>query len=107
MEDNQGWGGTKLEQYLRLESWETRLACGVLCLHLFPEETCTVPEAMARMNKNQREINRLFQLWSGEGSTGNHPPAYYIDWAISKESPPDWLDWAIERGLYAPKGAVG
>ncbi len=49
---------------------------------------------------------QLYDLWTHS----NHPeldrkfpPAYFIDWALSKGFRPDWLDWAIERGLFTPK----
>lgn len=35
-----------------------------------------------------------------------YPSAYIIEWALSKRSRPDWLDWAIERGLYIPKQKI-
>ena len=106
MEDKQGWGGTQLEHHLRLDYWEPRLACGALCFHLFTQENCTVQEAMGRMNKDQKAINRLLQLWSSESDSvrlEKHPPAFFIEWALSKNIKPEWLDWAIERGLYISK----
>ena len=103
MEDMQSWSDTRLEHYLRLDTWEPRMACGVLSLHLFPQETCTVAEGMARMNRTQKEINRLFQLWSSEGDhSGDRSPGCFIAWALSKNIQPDWLDWAVEQGLYRP-----
>lgn len=110
MEAEQDWGGTKLEHYLRLDCWEPKLACGVLSLQLFPQESCTVTEAMARMNRDQKKINRLLQLWSSESNSAHlekHPPAFFIEWVLSKNIRPDWLDWAIERRLYIPPKKAG
>ena len=110
MEDKQDWDGTQLGHHLQLERWEPRLACGVLSFQLFPEEECTVAEAMARMNKNQKAINRLLQRWSSRSDSAHlekHPPAFFIEWALSENIKPDWLDWAIERGLYTPKEETG
>ena len=40
-------------------------------------------------------------------NSGNHPDVaplnYYIEWALSKNFRPSWLDRAIEFGLYTPK----
>lgn len=110
MEVEPDWGGTKLEHYLQLDFWEPKLACGVLSFHLFPEESCTVTEAMARMNRGQKEVNRLLQLWSSGGDSAHlekHPPVFFIEWVLSQNIKPDWLDWAIERGLYIPKSGAG
>lgn len=110
MEDDQGWGGTKLEHYLRLDYLEPKLACGVLSFRLFPQEECSVQEAMGRMNKNQKAINRLLQLWLSRGESAHlekHPPAFFIDWALANNIEPEWLGWAIERGLYTPPKEAG
>ncbi len=34
------------------------------------------------------------------------PPAYFIEWALSKNFRPDWLDYAIEKGFYKPKATT-
>lgn len=110
MEDKQDWSGTPLERHLRFDYWEPKLACGVLCFHLFTQENCTIQESMARMNKDQKAVNRLLQLWSNEGDSirlKKHPPAFFIEWALSKNIKPEWLDWAIECGLYIPKKEAG
>lgn len=110
MEVEQDWGGTKLEHYLLLDCWEPRLACGVLCFQIFSQEDCSVTEAMARMNRDQKKINRLLQLLSSESNSvrlGKHPPAFFIEWGLSKDIKPAWLDWAIERGLYTPQAGTG
>lgn len=109
MGDEQGWSGTQLGHYLRLDSWEPRLACGALIFQLF-QESGSVEEAMATMNRNQKKLNRLLQLWSSGGDTAlieKHPPAFFIEWALSNDIQPEWLDWAIEQGLYVPKEGAG
>lgn len=41
------------------------------------------------------------RLWH----SGDHPsratPKYFIDWALSKNIPPSWLDWSKENNYYA------
>lgn len=110
MEVEQDWGGTKLEHYLQLDCWDPKLACGVLSFQPFSQESDTVTEAMARMNRDQKKINRLLQLWSSESNSTHlekHPPTFFIEWVLSKNIRPDWLDWAIECGLYTPKKEAG
>jgi hypothetical protein len=47
-----------------------------------------------------RKLASYERLWE----SGNHPsratPEYFISWALSKGSPPDWLDWAIENNYF-------
>lgn len=52
-----------------------------------------------------RKEYRLKDLWdtNGKGFDYIDTPTYFIEWALSKRFRPDWLDWAIERGLYSPK----
>lgn len=39
-------------------------------------------------------------IWeSGYHADRRFPPQYFIDWAVSKNMPPQWLDWAKENNL--------
>lgn len=51
-----------------------------------------------------RNYDNLCEKWnSTEFLEAKYPPEFFIDWAISRRSPPAWLDWAIDKGLYTPK----
>lgn len=52
----------------------------------------------------QRAILRNYysslKFWkSGDHDKDRYPPQYFIEWAISKNMPPQWLDWAKENNL--------
>lgn len=54
------------------------------------------------INMNQ-DIDRLHNIWANCRMDIEHevyPPAFFIEWALTKHFRPDWLDWAIERKLY-------
>ena len=57
------------------------------------------------INKLESDYERLLEIWDSNTTYRNHlyPPAFFIDWALSKRFRPDWLDWAIDKGLYTPK----
>lgn len=39
-------------------------------------------------------------IWqSGNHNEGRYPPQYFIEWAVSKNMAPKWLDWAKENNL--------
>jgi len=43
----------------------------------------------------------LANIWkSGHELNDKNAPAFFIEWALSKDLTPDWLEWAIEQGLY-------
>ena len=50
------------------------------------------------------QINRLEGFWNNGGKRDyiKLTPSYFIEWAISKNFRPPWLDWAIEHKLYEP-----
>lgn len=60
-------------------------------------------EARSRFQSFRIKHNRLLQYWN----SGKHPDCtpllYYIEWSLSKDCPPAWLNRAIEFGLYTPK----
>jgi hypothetical protein len=56
------------------------------------------------INMNQ-DILRLRNIWANSKwgmEAEDHVPAFFIEWALSKNIRPDWLDWAIARKLYIP-----
>lgn len=46
------------------------------------------------------ELARLGRLWHSGVHKDQNPPAYYIDWAISKKYEIPWLAYAIKQGFY-------
>jgi len=52
--------------------------------------------------------DRLRNFWlASDNDKERYAPSFIIEWALSKHFRPDWLDWAIERGLYIPKQLTG
>jgi hypothetical protein len=57
------------------------------------------------LNRMNDRLNQLRIIWDGckrDIEAEDYPPAFFIEWALSKNFRPDWLDWAIERKLYIP-----
>ena len=48
---------------------------------------------------------RINKLWLSNSHPHSNPPAYYIEWALSKGLEIPWLKYAIEKGFYIPKSA--
>lgn len=49
-------------------------------------------------------VDRLRKFWlAGDNDAERYSPSFFIEWSLSKHFRPEWLDWAIERGLYMPK----
>lgn len=46
---------------------------------------------------------QLLQYWNSGKHPDRTPPSYFVEWALSKNFRPAWLDRAIEFGLYVPK----
>lgn len=127
----QDWDKSRLADYLLFDSWIAkkalyvligmdyfqglRLGSGTLDKEKF--KMSSSPLSILKWNDQnsvqQRESYKAFaedweklaDLWDsrGEGASVSYSPAYFIEWALSKRFRPDWLDWAIERGLYTPK----
>lgn len=63
-------------------------------------------QLLTRMNE---DIDRLRGFWENSGNDiedRKYPPAFFIEWAISKTFTPDWLKWAIRTGRDIPKQEV-
>jgi hypothetical protein len=124
MEVKLNWDDTSLQDYLLYDYWkpynawcvlagyeyETRAGSDktiasmyILDLALSIEmlEFDVDPDAVTKIALMQKNFFRLGDFWhSGLLDMDFQTPAFFIDWALSKRFRPDWLDWAIERGLY-------
>ncbi|MEQ1813398.1 MAG: hypothetical protein ABL860_02965 [Candidatus Nitrotoga sp.] len=52
-------------------------------------------------------LGELARAWHGEfvsydKEKEKQTPKFFIEWALEKDFRPEWLDWAIEQGLYKP-----
>ena len=116
---NQNWSETSLDKYLLYDKWDEDSACRVLAGFHFRRD----PESIGYMLldfknvsdfkikglrniQTQLEINhfnlKAFSVNSDQKRKYDTPGAY-IEWALSKQFKPLWLDWAIEHKLYEPK----
>jgi hypothetical protein len=119
MNAKQNWNNTKLENYLLHDLWEPEQAMMVLAGFQMMGDYGNLridyvldPAAfdMSANNINDIEEKMIERvrvlvgiLESGNVSNSKHPPAYFINWAISKRLPPEWLKWAIEKKLFMPE----
>ena len=110
MEAKKDWDKTDLKDYLLYEFWKPEEACAVLAGCFSTKKKNTVYGTTARQTSEEKALldanARLRRLWLSRGQYApyeKHPPAYFIEWARSNGLPPDWLNWAIKRGLYDPE----
>lgn len=118
------WDWTELNLYLRYDYWKATDGLAVLAGCRYPYGGDTMldyDEPVHRDCPSHGELcaDRYAQLcgiWersklsdNEERHGGNcdifdreYSPVYFIEWALSKKLRIDWLDWAIERGLYIP-----
>jgi hypothetical protein len=117
----QDWDKTKLQDYLLYDLWYPQSAWWVLtgyeyCTPSLRNQTIKFIfaldpdlklksdvdlDAKAKFTLMKKNLDRLHELWTyGQNDNVPRPPAYFIEWALSKRFRPNWLDWAIERGLY-------
>lgn len=112
----QNYDKSALEHYLLYDLWNVKNALSVLCGLDYTFYSGTPNPEMLEFNLNKERDKeavrtlcskeyRLKDLWerSENGFDYSDTPAYFIEWALSKRFRPDWLDWAIVRGLYTPK----
>lgn len=57
----------------------------------------------SRFSVLAEQYYQILQYWDSGKHPKNLPPLYFIEWALSKNIHPAWLDDAIKFGLYAPK----
>lgn len=63
-------------------------------------------EATTLLDRMQDDLNHLHMIWANsrrDEEAEVYPPAFFIEWALSKNFAPDWLDWAIGTRRYFPK----
>ena len=66
-------------------------------------------EAATLVDRMQNDLIHLHMIWANsrrDEEAEGYPPAFFIEWALSKSFTPDWLDWAIGTGRYIPKQEV-
>ncbi|GEM_PF-2433493 len=122
------WDWTELGLYLRYDFWKADDGIAVLAGCRYPYDGDTMrdydePNDRDCPSHGEMCAHRYAQLsgvWQQSKLDAKHvrnpigmahmgvfdlefPPSYFIEWAISKKLRIDWLDWAIERGLYTPK----
>ena len=119
---NQDWSETGLKDYLLYDRWDQDSAWAVLAglnfhqtgkstggmlldketLFYFVEGDYENIQAQIRISFLRL---KAFSENSGQQRKYDTPRAY-IDWALSKQFKPLWLDWAIEHKLYEPNQEV-
>lgn len=87
--------------------WTDTLAPGT-----FQGHCCDVDEkeAASLLYSMQNELIQLRMIWDNtirDAEAEVYPPAFFIEWALSKNFTPDWLNWAIGTGRYISKHALG
>ena len=119
MEQKQVWNDSKLTDYLLYDTWQPYNAWCVLASLDYHKNNLKLGEAIDNMvlldnfpiqdyevsykNEILDKVDRLRDFWhSGGMDNSNHPPSYFIEWAISKRIIPEWLDWAVVQKLYVP-----
>ena len=117
MHPNQNWDKTNLRDYLLFDKWEEQQAWYVLAgLDYYQKDIHHIPldisieydgatkdhlKVIAAMTK---KVDRLKGFWENSIRVRvSASPRNYIDWALSKQFHPPWLDWAIEHKLYVPE----
>lgn len=114
----QNYDKSALEHYLMYDFWNVKNALSVLCGLDYTFYSGTPNPEMLEHHLNiepDKEVirtlcskeYRLKDLWEAtkKGLDYSDTPTYFIEWALSKRFRPDWLDWAIERGLYTSEPA--
>ena len=117
----QNWSNTNLKDYLLFDSWKEEPAMCVLVGldYLQHSEGIGLPldwgvrsnldinayeEVISNM---RRDVQRLRAFFINSSQTReSYTPSSYIDWALTKNFRPPWLDWAIEHKLYEPNQEV-
>ena len=121
--ENSQWDQTELEQYLLYDFWTVDNGLAVMAgkkYDLSGEPILKEEKLNLNLSESRTQKYRdLRGLWESskhsrhaikEARNTNvdpiyheYPSTYIIEWVLFKRFRPDWLDWAIERGLYTPK----
>ena len=117
---NQDWSKTGLKDYLLYDKWDQNSACCVLAGLDFHQNRESIGDMLLDTENffdfladgyDERILDQIsidysrlkaFSATSDQEREYDTPRAY-IDWALSKQFKPLWLDWAIEHKLYVPK----
>ena len=114
MHQIQNWDKSNLQEYLLYDNWEAEPALGLLAgfdylgLKKRGIDACYRPLDQSLENdfldEPDANATRLINSWERSyNKEGEYPPSFFIEWALSKQFKPLWLDWAIEHKLYVPK----
>ena len=122
MNIKQNWDNSKLASYLVYDNWQPRKAMLVLAGFQMLDEWNNVDtrfaldpksfdipfdEMIAAQEEMNEKLKRLLDILDSSNLMYSiKSPAYFISWSISKNSPPDWLNWAIEKKLYTPDAPI-
>ena len=125
----QDWDGSMLRAYLLRDYWTLDGGLCILsgfdytaCIESAPYQPqwmhtldpCTLQghwgedadKAEELLNRMNDDLDQLRIIWvgcKGDIEAEHYSPAFFIEWALSKNFNPDWLDWAIKNNLYASK----
>lgn len=122
MRINQDWDKSYLKDYLRLDSWQPYNAWRILAGFNYhgPEEECApdlsldgsvgyngsvcvgykpTDDDFLYLEKMKCDEAHLRYFWENGriGDNKAYSPGFFINWAISKDHRPDWLDWALSE----------
>ena len=114
MHQIQNWDKSNLQEYLLYDNWEAEPALGLLAgfdylgLKKRGIDACYRPLDQSLENdfldEPDANATRLINSWERSyNKEGEYPPSFFIEWALSKQFKPLWLDWAIGKNLYIPK----
>ena len=129
MEIQQDWDASMLRAYLLRDYWTLKGGLCILtgfdysaCIESAPYQPqwmhtldpCTLQghcgedadKAEELLNRMNDDLVQLRIIWVGckrDIEAEDFPPAFFIEWALSKNFIPDWLDWAIRNNLYTSK----
>ncbi len=118
MKPKQDWGNSNLADYLLYDEWEFDNAFRLLAgsdyknnnpLYVIDNVSKPIKDLSSKTQRYlvEKKLARLEDFWnSGNKRRIPYPPSFFIEWALSKRFRPDWLDWAIEKGLYTEKQAA-
>ncbi|MDO8261791.1 MAG: hypothetical protein Q7T21_01045 [Gallionella sp.] len=87
--------------------WTSTLSPGTFQGHACQQDEYQAIELLDRM---QGDLIHLSMIWANsrrDTEAEGYPPAFFIEWALSKSFTPDWLDWAIGTGRYTQKDELG
>jgi hypothetical protein len=107
------WELTNLEHLLLHDKWKPYLGIAVLAgfdfTKLDDNNKANKNSLLSRLSESDEfyyfdccaDLERLTNLWIVSPNLDHltYTPEFLINWALSKRFEPDWLDWAIEKGL--------